>query len=127
MATQSDSEYEAINAAIIQHWIHVAVSAAIYVGFYLSPGLVHTLVWTGQQFTEEILRAHLPWVCQVIRIPITIFLDLRDWVVERGLLRSTRYVSVEEQLMMFLWMIGHGATNGEVCEQFQHAGDTVSR
>ena len=60
MATQSDSEYEAINAAIIKRWIQVAVSAAIYVGFYLSPEPVYTSIRTGQQFTEEILRAHIP-------------------------------------------------------------------
>ena len=127
MATQSDSEHEAINAAIIQRRIQVAISAAIYVGFYLSPEPVHTSIRTGQRFTEEILRAHPRRVLEVIRMPITTFLDLRDWVVERGLLRSTRYISVEEQIMMFLWMVGHGATNREASEQFQHAGDTVSR
>ena len=59
-------------------------------------------------------------------MPITTLLDLRDWVVERGLLQSTRYVSVEEQLIMFLWIIGHGATNREAQEQFQYAADTIS-
>ena len=60
-------------------------------------------------------------------MPITTLLDLRDWVVERGLLWSTRYVSVEEQLVTFLWIIGHGATNREAQELFQHSGDTISR
>ena len=64
---------------------------------------------------------------EIIGMPITILLDLRDWVVECGLLQSTRYVSVEEQLIMFLWIIGHGATNREAQEQFQHAADTISR
>jgi len=60
-------------------------------------------------------------------MPITTLLDLRDWVVERGLLRSTRVVSVEEQLIMFLWMIGRGATSRKAGEQFQHSGQTISK
>jgi len=58
---------------------------------------------------------------------ITTLLDLRDWVVERELLRSTRVVSVEEQLIIFLWMIGGGATSREAGEQFQHSGQTISK
>ena len=127
MARQSDGEHETINAAVIQHRIQVAISAAIYVGFYLLPEPVHTSIRTGQRITKEILRTYSRRVLEVIRMLITTFLDLQDWVVERGLLRSTRYVSVEEQIMMFWWMVGHGATNREACEQFQHAGDTVSR
>jgi hypothetical protein len=35
-------------------------------------------------------------------MPITTFLDLRDWLEDRHLLRSSRGVTIEEQLMIFL-------------------------
>jgi len=60
-------------------------------------------------------------------MPITTFLDLRDWLSQNSTLRASRYVSMEEQLMSFLWIIGHNASNREAQEQFQHSGETISR
>jgi len=33
----------------------------------------------------------------------------------------------QEQLMCFLWIIGHNSSNREAQEQFQHSGETISR
>ena len=74
---------------------------------------VYTSSRTGNRYTEEILRAHSRRVIDLIRMPITTLLDLRDWVVDRSLLESTRVISIEEQLIMFLWIIGRGATTRE--------------
>jgi hypothetical protein len=60
-------------------------------------------------------------------MPVTTLLDLRDWILECGLIAPSRHVTIEEQLVMFLWMVGHGTTNREAQEQFQHSGDTISR
>ena len=76
---------------------------------------------------EEILHGHPRRVLELIRMPITTLLDLRDWVAERGLLESTCNISIEEQLITFLWMIGHRATSRETQEQFQHSGEPISR
>jgi len=35
-------------------------------------------------------------VIELIHMPITTLFDIYDWVVEGGLLRSTRVISVEE-------------------------------
>lgn len=125
MNTQADNN--SIRAAIIQRRTQIAISAALYVNFFLTTQYVHTSSRTGRRHTEEILRAHPRRVMELIRMPIMTFLDLRDWVVQRGLLSSTRYVSVEEQLVLFLWMVGRGASNRDAQEQFQHSGDTISR
>ena len=60
-------------------------------------------------------------------MPVTTLLDLRDWILEHGLLGPSRDIPIEEQLVMFLWMIGHRSTNRETIEQFQQSGYTVSR
>jgi len=88
---------------------------------------VYTSSRTGNRYTEEILWAHPRRVIDLIRMPITTLLDLRDWVVDRALLESTRVISIEEQLIMLLWIIGRGATTREAAEQFQHSTQTISQ
>lgn len=125
MSTQVDDNR--LRAAIIQRRVQIAISTALYVNTFLPIQYVHTSSRTGRRYTAEILRAHPRRVMKLIRMPITTFLDLRDWIVERGLLSPSRHISVEEQLVTFLWTIGHGASNRETQEQFQHSGETISR
>jgi len=65
----------------------------------------------------------------LVQMPIITFLDLGDWIVQRGLLSSTRHISVAKQLIMFLWIVGHEPSNQEIQEQFQHSasGKRISR
>lgn len=49
--------------------------------------------------------------------------DLR----EKNYLRDSRYVSVYEQVAMFLLTVGHNCRNFLVQDVFQHSGETVSR
>jgi len=58
---------------------------------------------------------------------MTTFLDLRDWMFLKTNLQATRSVSLEEQLMCFLWIIGNNSSNHEAQEQFQHSRETISR
>ena len=88
--------------------------------------LYHWPYWKSI-YTEEILQAHPRRVIALICMPITTLLDLRDWVVDRALLESTRVISIEEPLIMFLWIIGHRATTREAAGQFQHSTQTISQ
>jgi hypothetical protein len=64
---------------------------------------------------------------ETLRMPITKFLDLRDWLVNRSLLKASKNISVEQQLIIFLWIVGHEASTREAQEHFQHSGETISR
>jgi hypothetical protein len=78
---------------------------------------IRTSIRTGKIFTEEILNAHPRRVLEfLVRMPMTTFLDLRDWMSQDTNLRATRSVSLEEQLMCFLWIIGHNSSNREAQE-----------
>ena len=125
MVTPSNNNL--INAAIIQRRIQIAIGTAIYINFFLPTQFIHTSSRTGRRYTDEILRAHPRRVLELIRMPITTFFDLRDWIIQHGLLASSHCVTVEKQLITFLWMVGRGATNREAGEQFQHSGSTISR
>jgi site-specific recombinase XerC len=47
-------------------------------------------------------------------------------LVEHGL-KSSKRMSVEEMVAMFLVIVGHGVGNRMIQERFQHSGETVSR
>jgi transcriptional antiterminator len=42
-------------------------------------------------------------------------------------LADSRYVSVEEQLGIFLYAVSKNASNRTLQDQFQHSGETISR
>ena len=56
-----------------------------------------------------------------------VFLKLCHILSDEGLLRSTRHVKVEEQVAMFLLIVGHNERNRVIQERFQHSGETISR
>jgi hypothetical protein len=56
-----------------------------------------------------------------------VFQFLCSELKSKGGLVDSKFVSVEEQVAMFLFTIAHASSNREVQEQFQHSGETVSR
>ncbi|XP_026384805.1 protein ALP1-like [Papaver somniferum] len=56
-----------------------------------------------------------------------VFLRLTHILRERKLLRDGRWVTIEEQLAIFLLTIGHNEDNRMLQERFQHSGETISR
>ncbi|XP_026429150.1 protein ALP1-like [Papaver somniferum] len=56
-----------------------------------------------------------------------VFLRLTHILRERELLRDRRWVTIEEQLAIFLLTIGHNEDNRILQERFQHSGETISR
>ncbi|XP_030536812.2 putative nuclease HARBI1 [Rhodamnia argentea] len=44
----------------------------------------------------------------------------------RGWLKDSHYIKVDEQAAIFLSLIGHGNSNRDLCERFQHSGQTIS-
>jgi len=67
----------------------------------------------GKQYIPELLApsTNSRRVLEVLRMSCEIFLELCQWLEDRGLLTSTRFVNVDEQVAIFVWTIGHNATN----------------
>lgn len=55
------------------------------------------------------------------------FFSLVDIMRDRNLLKDTLYVTVEEQLAMFLHTVGHHTKNRIVKIEFIRSGETISR
>ena len=63
-------------------------------------------------------------------MPKDVFNTLCHWFTIRQLLKPSRKgigVEEQEQVMMFMAIVGHGYSNRQVQERYQHSGETVSR
>ncbi|MQL88946.1 hypothetical protein Taro_021517, partial [Colocasia esculenta] len=87
---------------------------------------MHTSRHTGHVWVHEVLQGHERRCYNTFRMHSSMFLKLRDILVERELIRDSRYVTTSEQLAMFLYAMRHGVAIGAMCEHFQHSSETIS-
>jgi len=88
-----------------------------------------TSALTGKAYVQELISptTHPNRIQDALRMPRITFLKLCTWLQQNNLLRNSKYLELEEQVAMFLWIVGIGACNRDIQERFQHSGDTVSR
>lgn len=82
---------------------------------------------SGKSYVAELLTSNERRIHEVLRMPKGTFLDLRDWLVTNSGLHDTRKMTSEQQLVMFLAIVGHGSTNREVQERYQVSGFSVTK
>ena len=82
---------------------------------------------TGAQKTKEWLEGHPVRFYEQLRVDKHTFYLLRDALCERNLLKDTKRMDVNEQLVIFLHTIGHNVRNRVLQDRFQHSGETISR
>ncbi len=81
----------------------------------------------GSGFMTEVLNGHDGGCQEMFRMDKHVFHKLCDILRQRGMLRDTAGVMIEEQLAIFLNIIGHNERNRVIQERFQHSGETISR
>ena len=79
-------------------------------------------------YITEILNCKNPRrIQEVLRMKLEMFQFLCLELKSRGGLADSKCIVVEEQVIMFLFILAHAPSNHEVQERFQHSGETVSR
>ena len=106
----------------------VQVVGEVVIGEY-SLERSRTSILTGRAYVRELLdvKTSKTRFYEVFRMPRGVFLALCSWLETGGHLRSTAKIDIEEQVAMFVWTVGHNASNRDVQERFQHSGEPVSR
>ncbi|XP_030444318.2 uncharacterized protein LOC115666804 [Syzygium oleosum] len=82
---------------------------------------------SGPEWIREILYGHSDRIYETFRMERHVFLNLCDLMKARGWLADSRYIRVDEQVGIFLSMISHKNSNRDLCERFQHLGQTISK
>lgn len=81
----------------------------------------------GTGFMTEVLNGCDDYGREMLRMDKHVFLKLSESLRRRGMLRDTAGVMIEEQLAIFLNIVGHNERNRVIQERFQHSGETISR
>ncbi len=101
-----------------------------YIDKYINNIPCRTLSLTGEQWVQDVLNGH-PRRCQEqFRMSASVFLSLEKWIETHTEIRNSRHhagISVRQKLAIFLWIAGHGASNRDAQERFQHSGQTISK
>ena len=116
----------------MEFFIFCAQSVALIcvIGYYYSYGLrnrVHESSLLGNGFVNEMIIGHERVSFDLLRMNTSCWLRLCDELRSRHLLCDSRNVSVEEQVTIFLYTIGHNVRNRVMQNRFQHSGETISR
>ena len=83
-----------------------------------NPKPYHTSILSGQGWVEELLEGHPGCICCELGVSREVFLKLVS-VLHSFSFGSSRYVDIEEQLAIFLYMSVTGLTIQHTGEQFQ--------
>jgi hypothetical protein len=88
---------------------------------------IHNSIRNGATFIHETLTGHEALCKRRFHMEREIFQALAQRLRENNILTYSRYVSVEEQLGIFLYAISKNASNTTLQDIFQHSGETISR
>ena len=81
----------------------------------------------GYEYLFELLQSSPKRIYDVLQMQRATFCKLCDWLKVNTPLKASRYISIQEQVAMFLWTINYSASNRQVIERFQHSGETISQ
>jgi len=104
-------------------------SSIIHKIFTLAPGTrqpYHTSILTGEGWMLELLFGHPQRIQDCLGVSHHTFSELITVLRSMGL-RNSRYVSLEEQLAIFLYACVTGVSIVHVAERFQRSKATISR
>jgi hypothetical protein len=86
----------------------------------------HTSILTGEGWVLELLAGHPNWIRCELGVSRKVFAALISSLREKGH-GNSKYVSLEEQLAIFLYASVTGLTVRHLGEQFQRSNKTISR
>ena len=90
------------------------------------PEPYHTSILSGQMWVDELLNGHPDHIRCELGLQKGTFHELLHTLRCFGAADS-KYVSLEEQLAIFLYMSVTGLTTRHTGERFQHLNDTISK
>ncbi|KAI8528513.1 hypothetical protein RHMOL_Rhmol12G0154100 [Rhododendron molle] len=86
-----------------------------------------TSALTAKEWLAELTVGHPKRMYQSFRMSKTNFFALCELLETRYGLEEGERISVQEQVAIFLWIVGQRANNRNAQERFQRSGETISR
>ena len=118
MSCNVDYEEEDDLVLAIANWYNSA---------YLEKLPCRTSILTGAAWVQEILTGNQTRCLQNFRMVHDVFDRFVRIASESGQLPDSRWVTLEERLAIFLYIVGQNASNRNAQERFQHSGESITR
>ncbi|XP_042509144.1 uncharacterized protein LOC122084780 [Macadamia integrifolia] len=80
---------------------------------------------TGPERVSEVLNGHVDRCYEQYKMERHVFLNLEALMRQRGWLEDSRYLRVDEQLAMFISIVGHNDRYRDIAEHFQRSLNTI--
>lgn len=96
-------------------------------GNYVPKEISRGLGYSGAKFVDEVLNGQNERCLENFRMDKHVFYKLCDILQAKGLLRHTNRIKIEEQLAIFMFIVGHNLRTRAVQELFRYSGETISR
>ncbi|KAL5582016.1 hypothetical protein UlMin_014458 [Ulmus minor] len=87
---------------------------------------MHTSIRTGHQYMLELINDHPDRLFNKIRMYRPCFEMLIQVLRQQTVLQNSRFLTLEEQVMIFIYVISQKAINRMAMEDWQHSGSTIS-
>ena len=129
---QADQAEEEIRRRLVQYAflfvsiILTATMSILHSVYSREPEPYHTSILTGEGWVLELLTGHPERIRCELGVHRHVFLELITELRRLGH-TSSRFVSLEEQLSIFLYTCVTGLTIRHVGERFQRSNETISR
>ncbi|PSS09641.1 Nuclease [Actinidia chinensis var. chinensis] len=94
---------------------------------YIPKEMSRSLTSNGTKFVDEVLNGQNEHCLENFRMDKHVFYKLCDLLQARGFLHHTNRIKIEEQLAIFMFIIGHNLCTRAVQELFRYSGETISR
>ncbi|KAH7850954.1 hypothetical protein Vadar_005108 [Vaccinium darrowii] len=106
----------------------VLLSLALYeyYNMYIDHRPCRTSMLRGHDYVLEVLNGHEDRCHQNFRMKPQVFIGFCEALKVHANLKHSRYLTLQEQVCIFLLTIGHNERNRVVQERFQHSGHTIS-
>ena len=107
--------------------IRIIVAIAIASGIQRQ-GLPSNRTLSGLQYVIDLLDCgNDVRIKRQLRIKLVTFTSLCDWLVRYGGLQGSRYMAVEEKLIVFIYITSQGVSNRLAQERFDQGSGSISR
>ena len=125
-----NSRLQRLQLLLLGACAYITSSAYLAIFLYSSPHYwkqpYHTSKLSGHAWVQELINGHPDRIRNELGMRLHVFLAFVAELRVHGL-QDTRYITVEEQVAIFLYMCVTGLKIRHVGERFQHANDTISK
>lgn len=105
----------------------VGIATTLYSSPWYWKQPYHTSVLTGEAWVKELINGHYDRMWTELGVRVHVFLAFVHELRVLSDLEDSRYIGLNEQAAIFLYMCVTGMSIRHVAERFQRSNDTISK